>query len=151
METVGHLERDILLPFASIRLNFNHLDIQNRRGDINWLPFMRVMVTPAVYPRWFEFPTTLTFRNHIVSTAFETIAKKKTERQRRLVVHVRSAIYHELSKTQPKLERKCVSVGVDVLAVVWRKKRDLINYGSCECLCCCMDDFSRADVIDHKA
>ena len=29
-----------------------------------------------------------------------------------------SAIYHELSATQLKLEGKCVSVGVDVSAVV---------------------------------
>ena len=83
---------------------------------------MTVMVTPPVCPRLLEFLNTLTFgaqrRNIIVSTAFETIAKK-TQRQRRLVVHMRSAIYHELSRTQPKLEEKCVSVGVDALAVEW--------------------------------
>ena len=43
------------------------------------------MVTPAVCPRLFEFLTTLTFgaqrRHHIVSTAFETIAKKKRARE----------------------------------------------------------------------
>ena len=43
--------------------------------------------------------TTLTFGdqrgNHFVSTAFETI--EKTQRQRRLVVHMRSEIHHELS------------------------------------------------------
>ena len=49
-----------------------------------------------------------------MSTAFETIAK--TQRQGKLVVH------HELSRTQPKLERKCGNVGVDALAVVWCKK-----------------------------
>ena len=42
---------------------------------------LRVMVTLAVGPRMFEFLTMLTFgalrRNHIVSTEFETIAKKK--------------------------------------------------------------------------
>ena len=36
---------------------------------------------------------------------------------------MRSVIYHELSGTQQKLEGKCVSVGVDALAVVWRKKK----------------------------
>ena len=30
-----------------------------------------------------------------------------------------SAIYHELSRRQPKLEKKCVNVGIDALAVVW--------------------------------
>ena len=49
--------------------------------------FMRVMVTPAVYPRWFELLTTLTFRalgrNHIVSIAFETIAKKRETKKAR--------------------------------------------------------------------
>ena len=81
----------------------------------------RAMVTPAVCPRLFEFLTTLTFRamgrNHIGSTPHETIAKKK--RQRKLVVHMRSAIYHELSRTQPKSEGKSVSVSVDALAAVW--------------------------------
>ena len=44
---------------------------------------MTVMVTPAVCPRLFEFLTTLTFgaqaRHHNVSTAFETIAQKKSK------------------------------------------------------------------------
>ena len=51
--------------------------------------------------------------------------KKKKQKQGRLVFHVRSAIYHELSRTQPKLEGKCISVSVDAVAVVWREKRDL--------------------------
>ena len=50
-----------------------------------WLP-LRVTVTPVVCQRLFEFLTTLTFRalgrNHIVSTAFETIAKKKEKQDR---------------------------------------------------------------------
>ena len=82
--------------------------------------FKRVMVIPVVCPCLFASLTTLTFRalgsNHIVSTQFETIAKKKKQRQERLVVHMRSAIYHELSGTQPKLEGKCVSVGVNAVA-----------------------------------
>ena len=71
----------------------------------------RVMVTPA---RLFEFPTTLTFgalrRNHIVLTVLETIAKKsqKKQKQGKFVVHVWSATYHELPRTQPKLERNVV-------------------------------------------
>ena len=81
---------------------------------------MRVMVSPAVCPRLFEFLTTLTLgaqrRHHIVSTAFETIAKKKSKG--RLVFLIRSAIYHELLRTPPKLGGKCVSVGVDALGVV---------------------------------
>ena len=47
--------------------------------------FKRVTVTPAVCPRLFEILTTLTFRalgrSHIVSTAFETIAKKHGDRK----------------------------------------------------------------------
>ena len=35
---------------------------------------------------------------------------------------MRSAMCHELSRTQPKLEGKCVSVGVDALAVAWCTK-----------------------------
>ena len=81
--------------------------------------FGRVMVTPA---RLFEILTAWTFgaqrRNHMESTAFGTIAKKKTKKT--LCPHAIS-IYHELSRTQPELEEKCVSVGVDALAVVWRK------------------------------
>ena len=76
--------------------------------------FKRVTVTPPVCPRLFEILTTLTFgaqrENRIVSTALETV---------RLVVHVRSAICHELSRTQPKLVGECVSVGDDALAVAW--------------------------------
>ena len=60
-------------------LKFIHFDIQSRNQDI-WLPFMRA-VTPAVCPRLFEFLTTLTLgalgRNHIVSTVFGSIAKKR--------------------------------------------------------------------------
>ena len=85
--------------------------------------FERAMVTPAVCPRLFEFLTSLTFRavgrNHIVSTPLETIAKEKTQRQGKLVVQMRSAIYHELLRTQPKSEGKSVSVSVDALAAVW--------------------------------
>ena len=55
----------------------------------------RVMVTPAVCARLFEILTTLTFG---------ALAKQETQRQGKLVVHVRSAMYHELSRTQPKLE-----------------------------------------------
>ena len=77
------------------------------------------MFTPAASPRLFEFLTTLTFgtlrSNHFVLTAFETTAKKR--RQGMLFVHMRSAFYQELTRPQPKLEEKCVSVGVDALAV----------------------------------
>ena len=34
-------------------LNLHHFEIQSRNQDI-WLPFMKVMVTPAVCPRLFE-------------------------------------------------------------------------------------------------
>ena len=80
-----------------------------RRGDINLATFNKAMVTPTVCPRLFEIFTTLTFG---------ALANKETQRQRRLVVHVRSAICHEVSRTQPKLERKCVSVDVDAWALV---------------------------------
>ena len=42
----------------------------------------------------------------------------QTQRQGKLGVHMRLVMYHDLSRTQPKLEGKCVSVGVDALAVV---------------------------------
>ena len=47
-------------------------------------------------------------------------ALQKKTRQGKLRVYMRSAIYyyHEWSRTQPKLEAKCVSVGVITLAVV---------------------------------
>ena len=68
----------------------------------------------AVCPRLFEFLTTLTFgalrKNHIVSTALETVAKKNKrirQKQRKPVVHVRSAMYHESSRTQLKFGRGC--------------------------------------------
>ena len=88
--------------FARVRLNFHNFDIHNRNQDI-WLAFVRDTVTAVVSPRClFGFLTTLTFgalrKNHIVSTASGTIAKKG-----RFDVHVRSELYHELSRTQPKL------------------------------------------------
>ena len=77
----------------------------------------RVMVTLIACPRLFEFLTTLTFgaqrRNHIVSTAL-----RPSENMKRQGRHLGSAIYHELSRTQPKLQRKSASVGVDALTVV---------------------------------
>ena len=58
-----------------------YLDIQSRRGDMIWLLLEKVIVTPVVCMRLFEFLPALTFGaqrgNHIVSTAFETIAKKQ--------------------------------------------------------------------------
>ena len=66
------------------------------------------METPAVCPRLCEVLTTLTLSE-----------KMQTQKHGRLVVHVRSAIYDDFSRTQPKLEGKCVSVGVDALAVAW--------------------------------
>ena len=78
------------------------------------LPFVRACLI--------EILTALTFgalgTSHIVPTAFETTAKTKTQIQGRLVVPTRSAICHELSRTQPKLEGKRVNVGVDALAGV---------------------------------
>ena len=63
-------------PFARIGLNLIHFDIQSRNQDI-WLHFVRVKVTPVVFPRLFEFLTTLTFgalrRSHIVSTVFVAV------------------------------------------------------------------------------
>ena len=62
------------------------------------------------------------------SNAVSSSQKKKTQRQGRLVVHMPSATYHELSRAQPKLGGKCVSVGVDgVGCCVERKKRDLTS------------------------
>ena len=77
--------------------------------------FMRFMVTTIVYSRLFDFLSTSTFgalrRNHIVSKAFETIAV--------VHMHMRSAFLHELSRTHMKSDGKCISVGVDALAVMW--------------------------------
>ena len=72
-------------PFTRVCLNFNHLDIQTNRGRHHLATIKRVMVTPAVCPRWIEILSTLTFgaprKNHIVSTAFETRRKKHRDRQ----------------------------------------------------------------------
>ena len=54
-------------------------------------------------------------RNRISTNQLRPSLKKKnanTPRHGRFVVHMRSAIYHELPRRQPKLEGKCVSVGV---------------------------------------
>ena len=83
--------------------------------------FQKVMVTPAVCPRLFEISP----RWH--SRHWSEITLCQHRRQRRLVVHMQSANSHELSSTPPKLEWKCVSVGVDALAVVWWKERDLAS------------------------
>ena len=76
-----------------------------RRGDIIWLPSRKSMVTPVVCPRLFGILTMLTFRalrrNHIVSTAFETIAKKKKRQHNR------------------SWKRNASNVGVGALAVSW--------------------------------
>ena len=48
-------------PYTRVCLNFNHLHIHSRHGDIIFATFKRVMVTPAVCPRLFEILTTLTF------------------------------------------------------------------------------------------
>ena len=75
-----------------------------------------VSFTPALSPRLFEFLTTLTCgarrRSHVVSTAVETVAKKKTQtqRKRKLGVHMRSAICHELVRTLPKLKGMLASM-----------------------------------------
>ena len=62
-----------------------------------------------------------------MSTAFEAIAKKRIrQKQRKPVVHVPSAMYHESSRTQPKLDRKCVGVGVDA-GMLFGKKKDLTS------------------------
>ena len=98
----------LLASFTRVCLNFIHFDTLSRIQGI-WLPSIRVLVTPAVYPRVFEILTILTFgalrKNHIVSTAFETIAKTKNAKdryKRKKVAHVRSVMYHESSRTQPK-------------------------------------------------
>ena len=76
--------------------------------------FQRVMVTPA---RLFGLLTTLTFgarrSNHIVSVALETIAKKQLRNKESSLSTCDHQFCHELSRTQPKSEGKCVSVGVD--------------------------------------
>ena len=87
------------------------------------------MVTLVVCPRLFAFLTTFTSgaprRNHMCQQNLRP-SQKNTQRHGRLVVHVRSAICHELCKTQPGLKGKRVSVGVDEWSVVWwKKKRDV--------------------------
>ena len=110
-----------------------HLDQSHQTWRHHLATFERVMVTPAVCPRLFEFLTTLTFgalrRNHMVSTPFETVAKKKSKRRdtEGSFVRVQSAINHYLSRIQPKLERKCVSVGVVAVAAVSRRKKEMLR------------------------
>ena len=68
-------------PFTRMCLNFNHLDNSEQTWRHHLAAFIRkVIVTPAVCPSLFEFLIILTFGaqrgNHIVSTAFQTIAKQ---------------------------------------------------------------------------
>ena len=81
----------------------------------------RVMVTPVVRPRLFEILTSLTVgaprRNPSASTAFETIATK-TQTMKALSSRCDQLFIMNCQETQPQLEGKCVSVGVDALAVV---------------------------------
>ena len=81
------------------------------------------MATPTDCLRLFEILTALTFgalgTSHIVSTAFETIVKTKTQIQGRLVVPTRSAIYLGLSRARPGLGGERVSVDVGALTGVW--------------------------------
>ena len=98
-------------PFTRVCLNFIHFDIQSRNQDI-CLPSKRFIVTPVVCPRLFEIITTLTSRalrrNHIVPSASVATKKKRTrQRQRKPIVYVRSAMYHESPNAQPKLGREC--------------------------------------------
>ena len=88
-------------------------------------PSKRFTVSPVVYPRVFKILTALTFgalrKNHNVSPTFEDIQKKThwTEK-RKPVIHVRSAMYHESSRTQPKFGTgRCVG-----------KKRSDVHDGS---------------------
>ena len=99
------------------------------------------MVTPVVSPRLFVFFTTLTFgarrRKHIASAPVETIAKKHTETWN---ARCPRAIMMNCQERNPSLDGKCVSVGVDALAVVeggekqdvasmtGSKKRYLLSY-----------------------
>ena len=104
---------------------FQSLWLSDQTWSHHLATFEKVMATPAVSPGLFEYLTTLTFRaqhrNHIVSTAFWTRCKQK-QRLERLVVHMRSAIHHDLSRIQPKLEAARLSVGVDKLTgVSWKK------------------------------
>ena len=62
-------------------------------------------------------------RNHTVSTAFEAIAGTETKRH---LVHVRSAIYHEMSRTQLNLEGNCVSVA-SMRWLLRDKKKDVAS------------------------
>ena len=98
-----------------------YLDVHTRRGtSFGYLyqghGFSCRLSAPVRIPHQVDIPSSA-LKSHCVNT-FETIAKKETQRQRWLVVHVRSAIHRELARTQPKLEGKCVNVGVDALAVV---------------------------------
>ena len=58
-----------------------------RCGDTIWPPFRGSWLLFAVSPRSFEVLTTLTFRalcrNHIASTAFETMAKNANTETRK--------------------------------------------------------------------
>ena len=65
----------------------------------------RGTVSPAVCPRLFEFVTTLTFRalrrNHMVSTAFGAIEKKKRQSETRKARRLCAV------RPQPRLGREC--------------------------------------------
>ena len=86
--------------------------------------FKRIVVTllPCV-PRLFEILTTLTFgsqrRNHIVSAAFETIAKNK---EGSLSMCDQQFIMN-CQEHNRSWKRSASSVGVVALAAVWWKKK----------------------------
>ena len=107
----SHVLRCAAMRCAALRCVVVCCVVKKKRRDVVVCTRLREILTTVVFAEQ--------HRNHIVSIAFETIAKiKTTQRPGRLAVHVPSAIYHELSRTQPKLVGKCVSVGVDALAVV---------------------------------
>ena len=97
---------------------------------------MRVTVTTGDCPRLFDLLTTLTFgalrKNHIVSTAFETITKKKKARRPRVVSMNR--LEHTRSKKGTLREKKSSDVHggtTRMTSVIVDKllRRDFLHYG----------------------
>ena len=117
----------LLPPCTRVCLNFIHPDIQTRNQDIG-LPSKRFIVTLAVCQRLFEFPTadarSTAQKSHRINSILRPSQKK--QKQRKPVVYVRSAMYHESSRTRPKLGRECcVGKKQDLMSMAVPQKNDV--------------------------
>ena len=110
--------------------NFNHLENQSRRGDNTSFGYD---LKSHCYSCRLSALVENSHHADIRSTAQkitlcqQDVRPSKKRDKRRLVVHIRSAIYHELSRTQPKLERICAVLASMRWLLCSENKRDLTS------------------------